>query len=472
VKKERFSSKGKIPNYILLCIAMVILLLLVGMSDLNVQESFVVAYFIYTFLRFINNLSNTINIFDFLIFFSTLSTLLSAVIAYRFFGASNFYTHLWRSGMGVPEETYFDYLIPANLALFAGLNLVFYKNTRNAVVYVERAKAYVADKTKVGVTFIAIGLVSTQFMGHVPESLSFIFYLFGMLGYVGGFYLYFSLKKRRGLVITLMTVAFFLQALQKGVFGEFIMYVMLAASLIIAQYRFRFLPKLSLFVIGFFAIVILQSVKIQYRNLTWTSKGQTSADYRGKGNAEIFSDLVMDRLTDPSSIFSEKSLFYMNRRLNQGWLISLTMNYVPRVEPFANGETIWLSLAAVLVPRFLWPDKPEAGGAFNLARFVGIKKKLNYSMNIGPYGEGYGNFGPVGGVVFIFLYGLVIAFFLHKTLQMTKKYPSLIIWMPLLFYYVLNVETDILTTINSFVKAVVFIFFIYWGAKKFFRTDI
>ena len=148
------------------------------------------------------------------------------------------------------------------------------------------------------------------------------------------------------------------------------------------------------------------------------------------------------------------------------------MNYVPRVEPYAYGESIWLSLAAVAIPRFLWPDKPEAGGHYNLARFVGIKQKLSYSMNIGPFGEGYGNFGSVGGVGFVFLYAILLAFFLHKTLEISKKYPSVIIWLPLLFYYVLTVETDILTTINSFIKVALFIYVIYWFARKAYRLNI
>lgn len=93
-------------------------------------------------------------------------------------------------------------------------------------------------------------------------------------------------------------------------------------------------------------------------------------------------------------------------------------------------------------------------------------------MNIGPYGEGYGNFGIMGGVVFIFFYALLIALFLHKTLEKCKKYPSLIIWLPLLFYYVLTVETDILTTINSFIKSIVFVYIIYWIFRTGFKINI
>jgi hypothetical protein len=93
-------------------------------------------------------------------------------------------------------------------------------------------------------------------------------------------------------------------------------------------------------------------------------------------------------------------------------------------------------------------------------------------MNIGPYGEGYGNFGPLGGILFIFLYSIVIAYFLHQVLRMSRKYPSLVIWIPLLFYYVLTVETDIFTTINSFVKVIVFIYFTYWFCRKTYKINI
>jgi len=322
----------------------------------------------------------------------------------------------------------------------------------------------------VGFVFVGIGIFGTQLKNVVPDSLTFIFYLLGMLTYVGGFYLYFSVKKRRALILSLLFAAFFFQAVQIGLFGEVAMFAVMAASVILPQYRVRFLTKLLFFVIAFSGVIIVQSVKTEYRYITWNGKGADM--YEGQGNFSIFSDLVADRVLDPSKIFNERSLFYLNRRFNQGFLVAAAMYYVPRVAPYAEGETIWRSMAAVIVPRFLWPDKPEAGGRDNLTRFLGIKKRMSYSMNIGPYGEGYGNFGPIGGTIFIFIYSLLISFFLDMTLKKALKFHSLIIWIPLLFYYVLTVETDILTTINSMVKTILFILVIYWASKKYLHVDI
>lgn len=463
-------TKHKLPDVVLIGIALCLFFIFGGSQVANFNEGFVIVYTIFTFFRYINNLGNSINIFDFLTFYSSLDTLLSPYLAYRFFNKSDPLTALWGGYMRIPEDQYFAYLIPANLALFAGLHLVFYKKKRNAKLYIEKAKAYVANKSKVGYVFIGMGIVAAQLKDAVPGAITFVFYLMSMMAYVGGFYVYFSVKKHRNLIIGLLFTIFFLQSVQKGLFGEFAMFTVMASSVIMAQYRFSFISKVLFFVVALSSVVVIQSVKTEYRMVTWS--GQMQSKYGGKGNLDVFSSLISDRLSNPDVIFNKRDMFFLNRRLNQGFLISMAMNYVPRVEPYANGETIWLSLAAVLVPRFLWADKPESGGHMNLARFVGIKRKLSYSMNIGPYGEGYGNFGPTGGAVFIFIYGILIAFFLDRALHVSRKYPSLVIFIPLLFYYALTVETDILTTINSLVKTVLFILFIYWAAKKFFKVDV
>ncbi|HTI91479.1 MAG TPA: hypothetical protein VL727_12880 [Puia sp.] len=462
----------KLPDYVLLSVSALLFLFIWNTTSLDLQESFIIGWFAFTTLRFINNLGHTVCIFDFLTFYSAMDTLVSPLITYKFFGKNNPMSSLWGAYMRVPEETYFAYLIPANIALFIGLHLVYHKKARYALPYMDKVRTYLSDKLIVGIVFIAVGLVASVFSPLVPDSLAYVFNLLSMLPYLGGFYIYFSLKRRRGLTMSILIAVFFLSAARSGLFGEFVMYAVLSMCLVMSQYKIKFLTKLSMFVGGFFLILVLQSAKAEYRYLTWSGGSQIGNDYYGKDNLEIFFDLTSERLTHPSEIFKEESLFQLNRRFNQGWLISLAMNYVPRVEPYANGETILLSLEAVVVPRLLWPDKPEAGGAYNLARFVGFKKKLSYSMNIGPYGEGYGNFGAVGGVIFVLLYSILIAYFLHKTLEKCREYPSLIVWIPLLFYYVLTVETDILTTINSFIKSIVFIYLIYIAAKKAYKIDI
>jgi hypothetical protein len=148
------------------------------------------------------------------------------------------------------------------------------------------------------------------------------------------------------------------------------------------------------------------------------------------------------------------------------------MNYVPRIEPYANGETILRSVGGIIVPRILWPDKPESGGRENLSRFLGIKQKLKYSMNIGPYGEAYGNFGPVYGVVFIFFYGLLLSYMLKLVVEKSNTRPTLLLWAPVLFFSTLTVETDILSTVNSTVKTAIFMYFLFWFVKRVYKVSL
>jgi len=107
-------------------------------NDLN--HAFVILYTIFTFLRYVNNLGHTINIFDFLTFYSALDTLLSPMISYIYFDKNEYLARLWGAYMRVPEDRYFGFLIPANLALFAGVHLFFNKRRMNARKYVENPK--------------------------------------------------------------------------------------------------------------------------------------------------------------------------------------------------------------------------------------------------------------------------------------------------------------------------------------------
>jgi hypothetical protein len=293
-----------------------------------------------------------------------------------------------------------------------------------------------------------------------------------MLKYVGPLYIYYSEYKFRKIVLWSSVTLFFIQAVVSGLFGEFAMYILLIFIIISVEFRMKFYSKLIVIVTAIFLVMVVQSVKLNYRQITWKGKTLQGLSRETSSNTEVFASLFIERITSAESIFEENTLFFIYTRINQGYLISRVMSYVPRVEGFANGTTIIRSISAIIVPRFLWPDKPEAGGRENLSRFVGIKRKLKYSMNIGPYGEAYGNFGPVYGIGFVLVYGVLLAGLLKAIFKRAIEWPSFLLWLPLLFYYTLTVETDILTTVNSFFKGLIFVFLVYYIAKRFFKTSL
>ena len=164
-------------------------------------------------------------------------------------------------------------------------------------------------------------------------------------------------------------------------------------------------------------------------------------------------------------------LFFVAVRLNQGWLIAVTMDRVPSRHPFANGETIWQSVAASLVPRLLWPDKPEAGGKANLKRFWGFDLR-GFSMNIGPIGEAYANFDEVGGCIYMFFYGLFFNLILFTILRLAERRPTMILWLPFLFMYTITVESDLLLTMNFILKGVFFTWIVFRLFKALFKIEL
>lgn len=435
-------------------------------------ETASLTFLAYSLFVMINNIGHRIAFYDLVVFLSVFGTLAMPVQSFLQFDAGNIYAQTWGRLMPVTAEQYFSFMIPANIGLMLGLKLPIFKKRKDSPVkYIKNARRYLVNKGNVGYYIILIGIISGFMKPFFGGGLVYILYLMANLTFVGLFYLYFSGVRKKTLVMIVGVCVSFAQALISGMFGEFIFFSALGLMIILLEYnKIKYGVKLSGMIIGAFLVLLLQSVKGDYRKVIWYGDDLEEVDE--SSNFSTFSSLFQKRLQDPQSIFAEAVMFNLNARFNQGFLIALTMDYIPQKEPFAGGETIIRSLAAVIVPRFLWPEKPTAGGAENLARFLGIKQKLNYSMNIGPFGEAYGNFGRAGGIFFMFVYGLFLNLLLCGLLKLCEKRPSLLLWFPLFFFYSVTVETDILTTVNSLVKASVFAFFIFWVFKKVVKIDI
>ncbi len=147
------------------------------------------------------------------------------------------------------------------------------------------------------------------------------------------------------------------------------------------------------------------------------------------------------------------------------------MDRVPKNFSFANGQTILTSVAASIVPRFLWPDKPETGGRDNIKRFWGIDLG-SVSMNLGPIGEAYANFDRTGGIIYMFFYGLFLNFILSMILKLADRRPTLVLWLPVLFLYAVVVEGDLLMVMNWLLKGTLFVWIVFKIFRNFFRIEL
>lgn len=119
---------------------------------------------------------------------------------------------------------------------------------------------------------------------------------------------------------------------------------------------------------------------------------------------------LLDRLDRISTIVTEFQLLdlaspthvaALDGRLNQNWLVGAAVMYhEDGFAPFAYGATIpiW-----ALIPRAVWPDKPEVGGSGSIVTdFTGIQFAEGTSVGAGQVLEFYVNFG-IPGVLIGFL---------------------------------------------------------------------
>jgi len=103
--------------------------------------------------------------------------------------------------------------------------------------------------------------------------------------------------------------------------------------------------------------------------------------------------------TDQTSSLERASLFPM---------VCLAVDRVPRERNYLGGDS-YTSIAALLVPRFLWPEKPTALAANDrLMIHLGLVSPDNITVNIafGLPTEAYVNFGLIGVGLLGFLLGI------------------------------------------------------------------
>ena len=96
-------------------------------------------------------------------------------------------------------------------------------------------------------------------------------------------------------------------------------------------------------------------------------------------------------------------------RLNQNVLVGYAAERIKAGSvDYANGETL-SDMALAIIPRALWPDKPQVGGGGNVVTtYTGIGFAHNTSVGAGQVLEFYINFGTMGVIGGFLIWGVMI----------------------------------------------------------------
>jgi len=341
-----------------------------------------------------------------------------------------------RYQMYVAEEAYFAFAIPATSAFICGLLLLSNRGEELRVLRERDGR----DDFKIGMMLLILSVGSEFARPFAPGTLAFFFHMLSQLRYIAAIYFILSTHRFKWLLIVVSLSQLFIRTAEQAMFHDLILW----GSLIACYWwiiKPRTLPvKVAFLVFGVICVSSIQVVKREYRDAAWA------------GENPSFALVAYDMLVERSAFTNRDTIENAIVRMNQGWIISAVIRHVPSREPFAGGETIREAIIASMLPRFLAPNKKEAGGQVNFRRFTGMTLADSTSMGISPLGEAYANFGSGGGTVFMFVWGLAFGTGIGAVRNYGRRDPTFLIWIPLIFYQAVKAETEIVVVFNQLVK--------------------
>jgi hypothetical protein len=368
-----------------------------------------------------------------------------------------------RKQMPISEEQLFDYVIPALLCLFAGVFL-FNKDLkiRDLLKNIDGKRATQLGHLILGISFSFDFLL---FIGldQVASIVSFTHYL----KYAGAMCYLFAPSPLNYSLLALTYLALIRDVVADGVFLDFFIWGTYLFMMVSLVHRFSFAFRLSFIAYAAPLVILVQSIKTEYRKATWTGKQDASIGLI----TEIADKKKKENESDPFA--QSQGVVRTVGRLNQGWHVGLVLRWVPKHQEFSNGSDMWGDIEGTVLPRIFFPNKKSIGSQDKFYAYTGHKLAKATSMTIGVLGDFYINFGRTGAFIGLFIFGAVISRLLYL---FVKKHvlsdPLNIIWVPFLFNYLVRANNDFYVVFNNLVKGYVLFLAISYLHKKFWRPSV
>jgi hypothetical protein len=413
--------------------------------------------FVSLIIMMLDNLGKGIVLREIIALHSSFVCLIMPLVGYELFPETSPLAHLFLRWMPVPYEQYFGFALPAisGFVLFLCWPLRGKYTDHGASLnrVLAKAKSIAEHKATIGCTLMIVAVFAFEGYSYLPNTLQFAFLLFYFSGFAGLLYVYYAKTFRfRKWALGLFSAFIFMTTLNSGMFTIEAYMGMTLLSFFFLGRKTHLLKKLALVVVGIFILLIVQMVKPVFRKQIWLN------NYQGN-RAALFADLFVDKV-EHFSLDSTDVFFPVYYRTNQGFNVAMVMRRFPYLHPYDGGVNLGTALASALVPRFLWPDKPEAGGKFNMEYYTG-QHIVGFSTNVGPLGEAWGSFG-MGGIAFMCCLGFVVRMAYRQVFVTAWKMPLILFWLAFFFYQVTySAETDTLQIMNSLTKSALFFFLLY-----------
>ena len=239
--------------------------------------------------------------------------------------------------------------------------------------------------------------------------------------------------------------------------------ILIAASLIqLKQFRWpqavRYVPLL-LPVLVF--VGIWQSIKGEYRYIL--SGGREDQSIQISRSAAIQSALDLATKSYAEGSFADSSLVQATYK-RTGYLefFASTLQKVPSEIPFEKGHLTTSNLEYALIPRILNPNKANKSDRAKVEKYTGIYfggERSLASFSLGHYCEAYIDWGSVGMMAHLFLYGSLGGWmtnlFVRRSIVSSTLFGAGILFVILSYWG--TYQKDMITTTGS----------LFWGGLAF-----
>ena len=365
--------------------------------------------------------------------------------------------------MQIPESEYFSYALPAVLSFIVGLNFMA-KELPGEKPDSKKLMLYVKQNPSFPYILIVIGFLSSITSTYFSSDLAFVFVILSGFKFVGLFLIILGNKSIKPLPLLLVYGSIISSSIAQGMFFDLLTWLIFLGSVYAYKEKFDARVKIA-FVITFLILsIVIQQLKGDYREATWRNGEEASLETMKKS---------IKKKDETSGLFSYESLGASNLRINQGYIITNIMKTVPDKVAFENGAELNRIIESSILPRILAPDKLNSGDRFIFMKYSGIPVAAGTSMGLSSVGDAYINFGVFGGCIFMFFYGLLFNVFLKLFNRFSIKFPILILFTCVVFYYPIRPDCELQTILGHLFKATVIIFFIInvWKDRFSLRND-
>lgn len=434
--------------------------------DYLLLTSIGLSFSVYIAFRFVYELGKSFPLKELIVLLAALQWIVGAKISYGYEGIH------YKYYMYVEEAQYMTLVVPSTILLYLGLVTFKFPNLKTKLDKVFSNK--LIDRvyiSKVARNLLFLGLFGT-FMNKIFDlpSLAFVFFMLSLLTYVAIGYFFYIYPEKKNLIFAAALSVTFLQALSIGMFHHLFLMAMFLFALFVEN-RKSFLWKTTVILIAVLIVNVLQVIKQDYRNIIWVNKNLNTSKveiFVQLFEEQVFGSNVEEETMYLSSGEDNEDVSKVTTRINQGWIISKVMDYVPKNTDFLNGESVSEAISASLIPRFLAPNKTSAEDVKKtFEKVTGLRLVGGTSMGLSLVGEFYANYGIYGAWLAMFLYGLFISFFLKLLLHLSGNSPFLVLWLVVIFFQVIKAETYLIKVLNHLIKASIFVFVLHFGLRMF-----